>query len=128
MKTIRLYLNRYFRIWPRMPSNFILKIFPKVYHTFGHTRTFFHGLQTNGDHQNSPKTILNKGSRTYNMLISKDTSRNEKGKMAPRRRSRRSSRPRSSSVPIYSYGMNHSQAYKFIPLFQITNLSKFIRS
>ena len=39
IKTIRLNLNRYFRIQPPIPSNFMFKIFPKVYHTFGHTRT-----------------------------------------------------------------------------------------
>ena len=39
IKTIRLNLNRYFLIQPPIPSNFIFKILPKVYHTFGHTRT-----------------------------------------------------------------------------------------
>ena len=33
MKTIRLYLNQYFRIRPRIPSHFIVKIFPKVYYS-----------------------------------------------------------------------------------------------
>ena len=41
IKTIRLNLNRYFQIQPPIPSNFIFKIFPKVYHTFGHTKTSF---------------------------------------------------------------------------------------
>ena len=41
IKIIKLYLKRYFRIRPRKPSNFIFTIFSKVYHTFGHTRTYF---------------------------------------------------------------------------------------
>ena len=41
IKTIRLYSNRYTRILQRMPSNIVLKIFPNIYHTFGHTRATF---------------------------------------------------------------------------------------
>ena len=33
--------KRYTRIWSRMPSNFTLTIFSKVYHTFGYTRASY---------------------------------------------------------------------------------------
>ena len=37
----RIYVNRYFRIQPPIPSNFILKIFQKAYLTFGNNMTSF---------------------------------------------------------------------------------------
>ena len=39
INTIKLNLHLYFRIRPGIPLHFIFNIFPKVYHTFGHTRT-----------------------------------------------------------------------------------------
>ena len=40
-RIFRLYLHRYFRIRPRMSSNFSFAIFPKVYLTFQHNITPF---------------------------------------------------------------------------------------
>ena len=64
IKTIRLYLNRYFRIRPGMSSNFIFKIFPKVYHTFGHTRTSIYRPTDKWRPLEEPQGFFNKLVRT----------------------------------------------------------------
>ena len=70
-------VNRYVRIRPPMPSNFIFKIFPKVYHTFGHT--FLPPTQNEEDQENR-KEFLNKrdGSDFIQEIVKSDSaSQNE---------------------------------------------------
>ena len=54
-------MKRSLRIYKeyQIVPNFILKIFPKVYRTFGNNMTSFYNLQTNEDDQDNRKEILN---------------------------------------------------------------------
>ena len=56
---IRLYLNQHTWIRPRLPSNFINKNFPKVNHTFGHTRISFLRLARKNEQLHPQTWLLN---------------------------------------------------------------------
>ena len=78
VKIIKFYINRYFRVRPWTPPNFIVKMFPNVWFVWAHDDIF---CSTNRDHQEKPEEVLKKpGVTVKESLISLENSRDENWK------------------------------------------------